>query len=198
MILMILKRTSTGGILKPKRKQCRDAADDSLGNDSSWTRMRDFRDSDKLNLEVWDCESASSRFYSSVVSLLSRSHGSCCLMLIKIIKIISYSSINLPCVCEGFSGEIMWAPPSILPAVEVYLELLHAAWDGEGGAVLLHVHSLLLLRLPCLLLQHRLTDLQQQALRGRGGESSEQRTAGLPVTDDDDDEVKSSSIVIWY
>lgn len=107
MILMILKRTSTGGILKPKRKQCRDAADDSLGNDSSWTRIRDFRDSDKLNLEVWDCESASSRFYSSVVSLLSRSHGSCCLMLIKMIKIISYSSRNLPCVCEGFSGEIM-------------------------------------------------------------------------------------------
>lgn len=80
--------------------------------------------------------------------------------------------------------------------VEAYLELLHAAWDGEGGAVLLHVHRLLLLRLPCLLLQHRLADLQQQGLRERGGESSEQRTTGLPVTDDVDDEVKSSSIVI--
>ena len=53
--------------------------------------------------------------------------------------------------------------------VEVYLEVLHGAGDGEVGAVLLHVLRLLLLGLPRLLLQHRLSDLQQQTLRGRGG-----------------------------
>lgn len=56
--------------------------------------------------------------------------------------------------------------PSI-QVVDVYLELLRAAWYGEGRAVLLHVLHLLLFGLPRLLLQHRLADLQQQALRGR-------------------------------
>lgn len=50
---------------------------------------------------------------------------------------------------------------------QVYLERLHAVWDGEGGALVLQVHPLLLSRLLCLLFQHGHTDLQQQALAGK-------------------------------
>lgn len=90
-------------------------------------------------------------------------------------------------MCEGPSEQLVWALPSTLLTVEAYLELLHGAGDGEGGAVLLRVLCLLLLGLPRRLLQHCLADLQQQVLGGRGGDSSEQRTAGLPGSDDHDD-----------
>lgn len=84
------------------------------------------------------------------------------------------------CVVEKLS-ECFW-PPHSIQVVEVYLELRHAAWDGEGGAVLLHVLHLLLLGLLGLLLQHHRADLQQQALRGGGGGREfrhEHHTTGL-------------------
>lgn len=62
--------------------------------------------------------------------------------------------INPPCSGGGFHP--------------VYLELLHAACDGKGRALLLHVLHLLLGDLLCFLLQHGLTNLQQQVLRGGG------------------------------
>ena len=61
---------------------------------------------------------------------------------------------------------VIFQPPPGIQVVEVfYLELLHAAWDRQGRAVLLHVLRLLLLGFLRLLLQHRLANLQQQALR---------------------------------
>ncbi len=66
-------------------------------------------------------------------------------------EVVNYKQPNIPLQITASSIQVL----------EVYLELLHAAWDGEGGAAVLHVLRLLLLGLLCLLLQHRLADLQQ-------------------------------------
>lgn len=71
----------------------------------------------------------------------------------------------MPSIFLDKLAEVLYGTGSLFFLIFVYLERLHAVWDGEGGALILQVHRLLLCCLLSLLFQHGLTNLQQQGLK---------------------------------